>query len=1174
MQLINLTERNLRYFLSIIFFLLLSIQYANAQKEASIWYFGRNAGVDFNSGALVALTDGALVTDEGCATISDKNGNLLFYTDGITVWNRNHLTMPNGTGLNGDPSSTQSAIIVPKSDEPNIYYVFTVDNVGGPNGLQYNVIDMNLDSGLGNITAQKNILLRNSVSEKITAVENSSGTGVWVISKAWESNAFYAFLVDSSGVNTTPVISNIGSTPSINNREAIGYLKASSNGTLLASATSYEGVVELFRFNSTAGAISDLISLKSFFEVNWYDREPYGVEFSTNNKVLYVSTKGGIYQFDISNYDQASISASGLMITPLNSLPPFLGALQMGINGKIYTTRAYRSYLNVINDPNVLGMGCNYQEMAVDLGTDHLGVSGLPPFITSYFDVGIEADNFCSGDATSFSIDSGGTITSIAWDFGDGNTSTLETPNHVYAASGNYTVNVTVNTTTGTSSDTKEIIIYDTPIANPVSDFEICSSSPTYEFDLSSKDSEILGSQTATAFTIAYYPSSVDAQNETNSLPLLYTNTNAVETIIAKISNTVNPSCSNTTSFDLIVKTAPVLNPTTDWTVCDTDTDGFYDFDLTRLDPEILDRQNTASFAVSYHETLADAQSGAGELVSPYTNTAPSQLLFFRIENIAHTECFETGSFSIEVNTAVTANTPSDMEACDDNNDGFFNFDLSGQDSLILDGQDTSSFIVSYYASRSDADNAIAALDKMDYTNTSPYLETVFARVQNRGNPMCYATTSFDLTIGDSPALQNVADWEVCDGDNDGIKSFDLKQKDSEVLGDQAGLGFTVTYHLTQSDADNNINAITGAYRNTANPQTLFYRIGNNDGTSCYVTDSFILEVLEVPTAGAPSPITVCDDNESGTRTFDLSVKDPEVLNGQDADSFVVSYFASRDDAENDQNSLSKEAYTNSRLRETIYARIENRKNGECFDTTGFDIGINPLSRPDLEETFVICPDSPGLTIDGGDFESWSWRDDNGVELESGRTLDITALGDHTLTVTQTTNGITCERTVPFEVVSSGAPEDFTTEIGDPSDNVTITVNAIGTGEFEYSSDGENYQDSNRLEVFPGEHTVYVRDRFLCRTISKEVIALGYLKFFTPNGDGIHEFWKIIGANNYPGSQLYIHDRYGKLLQQISPTALGWDGTYNGLPLPASDYWFRYMFDGGKTFTGHFSLKR
>ncbi|MGF1558775.1 MAG: T9SS type B sorting domain-containing protein, partial [Flavobacteriaceae bacterium] len=94
------------------------------------------------------------------------------------------------------------------------------------------------------------------------------------------------------------------------------------------------------------------------------------------------------------------------------------------------------------------------------------------------------------------------------------------------------------------------------------------------------------------------------------------------------------------------------------------------------------------------------------------------------------------------------------------------------------------------------------------------------------------------------------------------------------------------------------------------------------------------------------------------------------------------------------------------------------------------------------------------------------------------------------------------------------------------------------------------------------------------RTLSKTVIALGYQKFFTPNGDGIHEHWNVIGAENYPGSQLYIFDKYGKLIAQISPTGPGWDGTYNGIRLPASDYWFRYVHGDGKVFSGHFSLKR
>lgn len=1164
----------MRHSLSIIFFLLLSVQYANAQKEASMWYFGRNAGVDFKSGNPVAMTDGALFTDEGCATISDKNGNLLFYTDGITVWNRNHMPMPNGTGLNGDPSSTQSAIIVPKSDEPNIYYVFTVDNVGGPNGLQYNVLDMNLDSGLGDITAQKNILLRNSVSEKITAVENSSGTGVWVISKAWESNAFYAFFVDASGVNITPVISNIGSTPSINNREAIGYLKASSDGTLLASATSYEGVVELFHFKSATGAVTDLISLKSFFEVNWYDREPYGVEFSANNKVLYASTKGGIYQFDISNYNQASISASGLLITPLNSLPPFLGALQMGINGKIYTTRAFRSYLNVINDPNVLGMGCNYQEMGVDLGTDHMGVSGLPPFITSYFDVGIGADNFCSGDATSFSIDSGGAITSINWDFGDGNTSSVENPDHVYMASGNYTVNVTVNATTGISTDTKEITIYDIPTANSVSDFEICSSSPAYEFDLSNKDSKVLSGQLARDFTIGYYANLADAQNGTNALPISYTNTNAIETIYARISNNNNPSCFDTTSFDLMVKEAPKLITVTDWIVCDTDSDGLYTFDLGQKDIEVLDGQDPAVFTVSYFETQSDADNGNNGIGPNYTNTPSPERIFFRLENTAYPECYETGTFDLEVITGVQANDPTDVEVCDDNNDGMFTFDLTEKDIEVLGTQNPANFNVSYHASHDDADSGSNAVMKAAYSNVTLYMETLYARVENKADPNCYNTVSFGMRIFASPELQSVENWQICDNDNDGIYPFDLTQKDSQVLGNQSEEQLTISYHETETDAIADQNDIIGNFQNTSSPQTIFYRIENNMNSSCYLINSFDLEVFDTPIANAPSDLIVCDTNETGIQTFNLSVKDAEIRNGQDANVYIVSYFENQSDASSNRNAISKTTYSNTIFKKTIYARIQNIGNEMCYDTTNFEVIVNPLPQPNLEEIYVVCPDSPELTIDGGDFETWSWKYKNGQEASTDQTLNVTDLGTYSLTVSHTQNGITCEKTIAFEVVSSGAPKEFATKIGNPSDNVTIIVDAIGTGDFEYSTDGENFQDSNRLEVFPGRHTVYVRDKFLCRTISKEVIALGYEKFFTPNDDGIHERWNIIGAANYPQSQLYIYDRYGKLLSQISPMSPGWDGTYNGLRLPSSDYWFRYIFDEGKVFTGHFSLKR
>ena len=149
----------------LIFFLLVFSFSPNklfAQGEANIWYFGEGAGLDFNSGTPIAITDGALHTLEGCAAISNSSGSLLFYTDGDTVWNKQHHPMPNGTCLKGDQSSTQAAIIVPKPGSSSIYYVFTTSSHDGSGGIQecrYSEIDMSLSSGLGDVTTNKNILL-------------------------------------------------------------------------------------------------------------------------------------------------------------------------------------------------------------------------------------------------------------------------------------------------------------------------------------------------------------------------------------------------------------------------------------------------------------------------------------------------------------------------------------------------------------------------------------------------------------------------------------------------------------------------------------------------------------------------------------------------------------------------------------------------------------------------------------------------------------------------------------------------------------------------------------------------------------------------------------------------------------------------------------------------------
>lgn len=455
--------------------LLLFSFYSHAQRESANWYFGDNAGIRFFSGDPVAVLDGSLNTKEGCATISDPSGNLLFYTDGTSVWDRTHDLMPNGYGLMGDSSSTESAIIIPKPGSPSIYYIFTTDR---PNyyltpddpieGLNYTEVDMTLNGGLGDIvtTNKNNHLITYNIndavqneyknSEKLTAVTHNNGQDIWVITQFM--NKFYAFIVTSSGVNETPNVSTVTQTvfPRINdigsNVTAIGYLKVSPDGSKIAiahSSTSLgsptlgkrrSGKVLLYDFNNTTGNVTN----EQLILENSY---PYGVEFSPNSKLLYVtatqfSIEDSFVDSSLLQYNTESSNIAGSQYT-VNTSSNVAGALQLGINGKIYRAGysifSTGTHLSVINDPNSIGNNCNYTHNSFFL-QGRTSQIGLPPFIQSIFKFSFDFEDTCYNDNTHFYITSEDPYDSVLWDFGDGTTSTEIEPYHTYAQSGNYLV--------------------------------------------------------------------------------------------------------------------------------------------------------------------------------------------------------------------------------------------------------------------------------------------------------------------------------------------------------------------------------------------------------------------------------------------------------------------------------------------------------------------------------------------------------------------------------------------------------------------------------------------------------------------------------------------------------------------------------------------------------------
>ncbi len=357
-------------------FLFLSIT-AFAQKEANFWYYGQGAGIDFSSGNAVALTNGALITAEGCATISDASGNLLFYTDGITVWDKTHFSMANGTGLNGDISSSQSALIVPKPGSTTIYYIFTAAADGNSNGIQYSELDMTLNTGLGDVLT-KNTPLLTPATERLTAMKPSGGSKYWVAVHEWGTNAFYVYPVTSTGIGT-PVVTNIGikhNTSKIQN--TYGQMKFSPCGDKLALACGYLDTVQVFDFNDVTGVISNPLTLS-------YTSHVFGCEFSGDGKRLYISTydpSATLVQYDLTLGSATAIKNSK---TVLSTTVDIYG-MQLANNGKIYVDRSYSSWIGVINSPGTAGTGCNYVDNGVNVDPNSTGINSgltLPGFVQS-----------------------------------------------------------------------------------------------------------------------------------------------------------------------------------------------------------------------------------------------------------------------------------------------------------------------------------------------------------------------------------------------------------------------------------------------------------------------------------------------------------------------------------------------------------------------------------------------------------------------------------------------------------------------------------------------------------------------------------------------------------------------------------------------------------------------
>ncbi len=720
-------------------------------------------------------------------------------------------------------------------------------------------------------------------------------------------------------------------------------------------------------------------------------------------------------------------------------------------------------------------------------------------------------------------------------------------------------------------------------------------------FDLTQRDEDIYGDQSTTDFALSYHESLLDA--ETGDNPIVnttsYQNLSNPQIIYVRLEGFDN-SCVSVGEFNLVVSLPPVIVQSEPLEECDDEVaDQITEFDLTFKNDEIT--AGNLQWDVVYYETEQDALDNTNAIETPeaYTNTsvggnaANPQTLFVAVTN--ELGCVAYTTLTIRVLPNPTPNTdPLDLELCDYDNPGdqVEVFDITVNEAYIVDGEPGVS--VAYYES---LDNAITETDPIvdptNYTNTALGQQTIYVRVTNDITG-CYTIVDFDVIVNVVPNIEAVGDIIACEVDTDNFYEFDLDSVTGELLGSQDPANFTVTYYENLVDAENDVNAITSPYTNLTNPQELFVNI-TNDTTGCFIVGgAFNIEVQEAAIAngdGVPAVLSICEDDASpndGITEFDLTELDVQMLDGQDPVNFTVTYYETLEDADNGVNALPT-TYENTSNPQVIFARVDNDTtvDSQCYAIAEATLEVNLLPEFTLEDLYTACVgvngselvESSVMEIDLSPTEhTFEWFDPNGDLVATTQSYTPLMSGTYTAVATSLAG---CKYYVSTEVLGSSPAtvEAVVTTLAFAEEHIIEAV-AVGTGDYEFSLDDGPWQlDGTFIDVSPGLHTVTVRDLNGCGIGTKTVLVIDYPRFFTPNGDGYNDTWQIIGINTRPLSKIYIFDRYGKLLKQLSPLSEGWDGTYNGRPLPATDYWFSVQYEEPgteiiKTFRAHFSLKR
>ncbi|PJJ07163.1 gliding motility-associated-like protein [Flavobacterium sp. 1] len=497
----------------------------------------------------------------------------------------------------------------------------------------------------------------------------------------------------------------------------------------------------------------------------------------------------------------------------------------------------------------------------------------------------------------------------------------------------------------------------------------------------------------------------------------------------------------------------------------------------------------------------------------------------------------------------------------------------------------------------SDVTTSTLTISKVTNTMSSYKYRVQLKKI---GNSCGLTSAETSLTIYALPVVKHVTVIQ-CDDDTDGISNFNITEKNSFISANYANETFSYYTTFTGADTKDANTRIANPIAFTSANNIIWTRVENSNGCFSIAKLNLIVSTTQI-SSSFKKIIETCDDfidtandDKDGIAAFDFSAVATDIKNllPSPSSNYTIKFYANEADALAETNIIQNPSnYRNTTAnQQEIWIRVESNLDNACFGLGPYiTLLVNPKpninTNANKDENQLVCSNLPSffITLNAGIEDNtpisnynyiWS-KDGITIPNENNYTLDVNEEGTYTVMVS-TKKG--CDKTRTITVTSSDIAHLNSVSISDLSDSNSMTANVSGQGNYEYSIDLPNgpFQESNYFDnISPGIHDLYISDKNGCGIIKKTIAVLGIPKFFTPNNDGYNDYWNIKGANETfnTGAQIFIYDRFGKLIKQVASSGNGWDGTYTGNPMPADDYWYTIKLEDGREAKGHFSLKR